>query len=174
MIFRNQGIEGGCTHYFWKDTVPMLSKPGNTCICAHTQVYLHICCCSVAKSCLILCDPTDCSSPGFSVLHYLLGFFKFMSIESVMLSNNLTLCCPLLLCLQSFPASGSFPVSWCFTSSGQSFRASASVLPMNIQGWFSLGLTDLISLQSKGLSRVWSSTNIQKHQFTLNMTTGKP
>ena len=151
MIFRNQGIEGGCTHYFWKDTVPMLSKPGNTCICAHTQVYLHICCCSVAKSCLILCDPTDCSSPGFSVLHYLLGFFKFMSIESVMLSNNLTLCCPLLLCLQSFPASGSFPVSWCFTSSGQSFRASASVLPMNIQGWFSLGLTDLISLQSKGL-----------------------
>ena len=166
MIFRNQGIEGGCTHYFWKDTVPMLSKPGNTCICAHTQVYLHICCCSVAKSCLILCDPTDCSSPGFSVLHYLLGFFKFMSIESVMLSNNLTLCCPLLLCLQSFPASGSFPVSWCFASGGQRIgaSASASVLQIFIQDWFPLGLIGWIFFQSKGLSRVFSNTTVQKHQ----------
>ena len=63
-------------------------------------------------------------------------------------------------CLQSFPASGSFPVSRHFTSSSQSTGASVSisVLPMNIQGWFSLGLTGLISLQSKGLSRVFSST----------------
>ena len=68
---------------------------------------------------------------------------------------------------QSFPASGSFPVSQLFTSSGQSFgtSASASVLPMNIQGWFPLGLTSLISLQSKRLSRVFSSTTFQKHQF---------
>jgi len=66
---------------------------------------------------------------------------------------------------QSFPASGSFPMSWLFASSGQSIGASASVLPMNIQGWFPLGLTDLISLRSKGLSRVFSSTTIQKYQF---------
>ena len=70
-------------------------------------------------------------------------------------------------CLQSFPASGSFPVSWSFTSGGQSIRASAlaSVLPVNIQGWFPLGLTGLISLLSKGLSRVFSSTTVRKHQF---------
>ena len=70
-------------------------------------------------------------------------------------------------CLQSFPASGSFPMSRLFVSGGQSIGASVltSVLPMNIQGWFPLGLTGLISLQSKGLSRVFSSTIIQKHKF---------
>ena len=70
-------------------------------------------------------------------------------------------------CLQSFPASGPFPVSWLLASGGQSIRASgsASVLPINIQGCFPLGLTDLISLLSKGLSRVLSSTTVQKHQF---------
>ena len=65
----------------------------------------------------------------------------------------------------SFPASGSFQMSWLFTSSGQSIRPSALVLPMNTQGWFPLGLTGFISLQSKGLSRVFSSTTIRKHQF---------
>ena len=70
-------------------------------------------------------------------------------------------------CLQSFPASGSFPVSHFFASGGQSIgvSASASVLPMNIQDGFPLGLTDWISLQSKGLSRVFSNTTVQKHQF---------
>ena len=68
-------------------------------------------------------------------------------------------------CLQSFLASGSFPMSWLFTSGGQSIEASASVLPVNSQGWFPLGLTGFISLQSKGLSEVFSSTTIQKHQF---------
>ena len=69
--------------------------------------------------------------------------------------------------LQSFPASGSFPRSRFFTSGGQSIgvSASASVLPMNIQYWFPLGLTGLISLQSKGLSRVFSNNTVQKHQF---------
>ena len=70
--------------------------------------------------------------------------------------------------LQSFQISGSFPVSWLFTSGGQCIAASGStiVLSMNIQGWFSsLGLTDLISLLSKGLSRVFSNTTVQKHQF---------
>ena len=70
-------------------------------------------------------------------------------------------------CLQPFPASGSFPMSQFFASGGQSIRvsASASVLPMNIQGWFHLGFTGWISLQSKGLSRVFSNTTVQKHQF---------
>ena len=74
---------------------------------------------------------------------------------------------PFFSCLQSFPASGCFPMSQLFTSGGQSIRASASasVLLMNIQGWFPLGLTGLISLLSKGLLRVFSSTTIQKHQF---------
>ena len=70
-------------------------------------------------------------------------------------------------CLQSFPASGSFPMNQFSASSGQSIgaSASASVLPMNTQDWFPLGLTDLISLQYKGLSRVFSNTTVQKHQF---------
>ena len=74
---------------------------------------------------------------------------------------------PISSCLQSFPASGSFPVSPLFTSSSQSIRASASAsaFPMNIQDWFPLGLTDLISLLSKGLSRVFSNTTVQKHLF---------
>ena len=70
-------------------------------------------------------------------------------------------------CLESFPASGSFPMSQCFPSGGQRIGvfALASVLPMNIQDWFPLGLTGLISLQSKGLSRVFSNITVQKHQF---------
>ena len=72
---------------------------------------------------------------------------------------------PFSSCLQSFPASGSFLMGWLFESGGQSIgaSASASVLPMNIQGWFPLGWTGLISLHSKGLSRVFSSTTVQKH-----------
>ena len=71
---------------------------------------------------------------------------------------------PFSFCLQSFPASGSFPVSCLFTSDGQSIRASvsASALPMNIQDWFPLRLTSLMSLLSKGLSRVFSSITVQK------------
>ena len=73
---------------------------------------------------------------------------------------------PFFSCLQSFPASGSFPMSQFFTSGGQSIGAlvSASVFPVNIQDWFPLGLTGLI-LQSKGLSIIFSSTTVQKHQF---------
>ena len=69
--------------------------------------------------------------------------------------------------LQSFPASGSFPMSQFFTSGGQSIgvSASTSVLPMNIQDWSPLGWTGWISLQSKGLSRLFSNTTVQKHQF---------
>ena len=67
--------------------------------------------------------------------------------------------------LLSFPASGSFLMSQLFTSGGQSIGASGSVLPMNIQDWFPLGLTGLISLQSKGLSSVFSNTTVRKHHF---------
>ena len=69
--------------------------------------------------------------------------------------------------LQSFPAPGSFQISQFFTSSGQSIgiSASASVLPVNMQDWFPLGWTSWLSLQSKGLSRVFSNTTVQKHQF---------
>ena len=73
---------------------------------------------------------------------------------------------PFSSCLQSFPASGSFPMSQFFTSGGQSIRASSSVLPMNIQDSFPLGWTGLISLLSKGLSRVFSHTTARKHQLT--------
>ena len=66
-------------------------------------------------------------------------------------------------CLQSFPASGSFQMSQLFTSGGQSTGVAASVLPVNIQGWFPLRLTGVISLLSKGSSRIFSSTTIQKH-----------
>ena len=66
-------------------------------------------------------------------------------------------------CLQFFPVSGSFPMSRLFTSAGQSFGASSSASVL--QGWFPLGLTDLISLQSKGLSRVFSNTTVQRHWF---------
>ena len=74
---------------------------------------------------------------------------------------------PFFSCLQSFPASGSFPVSQFFASGGQSIRvlSSTSVLPMNTQDWSPLGWTGWISLQSKGLPRVFSNTTVQKHQF---------
>ena len=105
----------------------------------------------------------NCGMPDFPVLHYLPEFLKLMSIELVMPSNHLILCCHLLSCPKSFLASGSFPMSRLFTSGGQSVRTSAStsVLPMNIWGLFPLKSTGLISLQFKGLSRVFCSTTTQ-------------
>ena len=120
-------------------------------------------CSSVTQSCPTFCYPMDCSTPGFLVHHQLPEFIQTHVIESMMPFNNFMLCCPLLLQLQSFPASGSFPMNQFFASDGHSIgnSASASVLPINIQGWFPLGLTCLISLQSKGLSRVFSSTTVR-------------
>ena len=94
------------------------------------------------------------------------SFFQLISIELVMSSNHLILCCNHLFCLQSFPISGSFPVSQFFTSGGQSIGVSATALvfPMNIQDWFPLGLTGWIALHSKRYSRVFSTT-VQNHQF---------
>ena len=95
------------------------------------------------------------------------SLLKFMSIESVMSSNQLILCHPLLLLPSIFPSIRVFSNESLFASGGQTIgvSASASVLPMNIQYWFPLGMTGWISLQSKGLSRVFSSTTVQKHQF---------
>ena len=93
------------------------------------------------------------------------SLLKLMSIESMMPSNHLILCCPFLLLPSIFSSiSGSFPISWLFTSGGQSIgtSASASVHLMNIQGWFLLELTALISLLSKGPSRVCSSTIVKE------------
>ena len=95
------------------------------------------------------------------------SLLKLMSKESVMPCNHLILVIPFSSHLQSFAASGSFPMSWLFASGGQStgVSASASVLPMNIQDWFLSGWTGWISLQSKELSRVFCNTTVQKHQF---------
>ena len=122
---------------------------------------------SVAQSFLTLSDPMDCSRPGFPVQTNSWSLLKLMSIKLVMPSNHLILCHPLLFGLQSFPASGSFPMSQLFTLGGQSIgvSASASVLPRNFQGWFPLGLTGWISLQSKGLLRIFSNTTLLKHHF---------
>ena len=100
----------------------------------------------------------DCSMLGSSALHCLPEFAQIHVHWASDVSSTLS---SFIFCLQSFPASGCFPMSRIFASGGQSIRASASasVLPMNIQGWFPLGLTGLISLQSKALSRVFSSTN---------------
>ena len=129
----------------------------------HYIAYSH--CWSVTKSCITHCDPMDWSTPGSPVLHYLLEFPHIcvcLVIDAIQPSYPLSPLSP-----QSSPASGSSSMSWLFTSGCQSIGASASVsvLSMNIQGWFPLGLTGLISLLSKGLSRVFSSTTIWKHQF---------
>ena len=100
--------------------------------------------------------------PSFTLSQSLI---KFMSIDLMRLSNHLILYRPFLLLPSVFPASESFPMSRLFTSGGQSTGASALVLPMNIQNWFPLELTGLISLQSKELSRVFSTTTVWKHQF---------
>ena len=123
----------------------------------------YVCCWSVIELCPTLCNPMDCSMSGPSVLHYLPNLLRFMPFELVMQSNHLILCCPVLLLPSIFPSIRVFSkesnlrIRWYW-----SFSISSSV---NIQGWFPLRLTGLISLLSKGLSRVLSSTIIWKHPF---------
>ena len=123
------------------------------------------CCCSVAQSCLTLCKAHGLQhtrlacpspSPGVCSNSSPWSWWCHPTISSSVIPFSH---------LQSFPASGSFPMSQLFTSGGQSIGASASVLPVNIQGWFPLGLTGLISLLSKGFSRAFSNTTIWKHHF---------
>ena len=100
--------------------------------------------CSVTKSCLTLCDPMDCSMPGFPVLPPFSGACsQFCPLSQWFHPTLSSFVIP--FCFPSFPASGSFPVSWLFASGGQSIRASVSVLPVNTQCWFPLGLAGLIS-----------------------------
>ena len=135
---------------------------------AAKQAVHSLFCGSVAQSRLTLHDPIDCSNTRLLC----------PSLSLRVCSNSCPLsrwCQPTISssathfssCSQSFPAWRSLPVSQLFASSGQSIRASVStsVLPMNIQDWFPLGWTGLISLQSTGLSRVFSSTTVRKHQF---------
>ena len=117
---------------------------------------------SVTQSCPTLCNSMDCNTPVLPVRHQLLEFIKLMSMELMMPSNHLILCCPLLLPPSIFPSIRVFSnESVLHISIGVS--ASASVLPMNIQDWFPLGWTSWISLQSKGLTRVFSNTTVQRH-----------
>ena len=122
---------------------------------------------SVAQSCPILCNPTDCSTPGLHVHHQLWNLLKFMSIESVMPSNHLILCHPLLLLSSVFPSIRVFtnesvlhirwPKYWSF---------SFNISPSNeYSGLSSFRRHRLDLLVSKGLSRVYSNKTVQKHQF---------
>ena len=123
-------------------------------------------CCSVTQSCLTFCDPMDCSIPGFPVLYHLAELAQ-THIHWIGDANHLILRCPLLLLPSIFPSIRVFsnesalhirwPKYWCF-----SFNISPS---NNTQDLSPLGWTGWISLQSKGLSRVFSSTTVQKHQF---------
>ena len=105
---------------------------------------------SVAQSCPTVCNPTECSMPGFSVLHQLLDLAQTHITESVMPSNHLILYRPLLLLPSIFPIIRTFLMSKFFTSVGQSIgaSASASVFPVNIQGWFPLELSIQGTLKS--------------------------
>ena len=117
---------------------------------------------SVAHSCPTLWDAMDCSMSGFPVHHQLSELAQTHVHPTILFSVI-----PFSPCLQSFPASGSFSMCQLFASDGQSIgvAASASVLPVNIQDWFPIGWTVWISSLSKGLSRVFSNTTVQKHQF---------
>ena len=123
------------------------------------------CYCSVAKSCPTFCDPRG---RQHAMLPYALPSPTVCSIScslSWWCHPTISSSVALFSCPQYFPASGSFLVSQLFLADGQSIGASSSVLPKNIQGWFPLVLTDLISLLSKELWRVFSSTTKLKHQF---------
>ena len=122
---------------------------------------------SVTQSCPTLCDPMDCRMPGFTVHHQLTKLAQthvHRVGDAIQPSHPLSSTSPPVFSLSEHQ-SGSFPVSQFFTSGGQSIgaSASASVLPMSIQDRFPLGWTGWISLQSKGLSRVFSNTTVQKH-----------
>ena len=139
---------------FW--TIPWTVEPDGLQFLGLQRVHIgsvYILTCSVAQSCPILCDPVNCSTPALSITN---SQWCHPTISSSVI--------PFSSCPQSFPGSGSFPKSQLFLSGGQSIgasaSASASVLPMNTQDWSPLGWTGWISLQSKGLSRVFSNTTV--------------
>ena len=141
----------GLSYSFHDQHLVPLDKKGGVAVQSLSRVSLFV-------------TPKDCSMPGFPVLHCLPKFAQTHVGDAIQPSHPVF---PFSSCPQSFPASGTFLMSQLFVSGGQSIGASASesVLPMNIQDWFPLGLTDLIFLQSKGLSRVFSSTTVWKCQL---------
>ena len=131
------------------------------------RFHSHLIFSSVAQSCLTLCDLGDCCTPGFPVHHQLPEFTQthvHWVGDAMQPSHPLSYPSPPVFNLAQHQ--DLFKCQF-FASSGQSIgvSASASILPMNIQDWFPLGLTGWISLQSKGLLRVFSNTTVQKHQF---------
>ena len=125
------------------------------------------CCCSVAQSSPTLCNPMDCSTSGLPVLHHLMELAQTCPLSwwcHPAISSSVV---PFSSCLQSFPAPGSFPMSQLFASGGQNIGASdsASVLLMNIQDCFPLGLTDLISLWYRDSQESSPTPQLKKHHF---------
>ena len=122
---------------------------------------------SVAQSCRTLCDPMNRSMPGLPTHHHLQSSLRLTSIKSVMPSSHRILVVPFSSCPQSLPASEFFPMSQLFAWGGQSTGASAtaSFLPKKSKGWSPSEWTGWISLQFNGLSRVFSTSTVQKHQF---------
>ena len=123
------------------------------------------CCFWVTQSCPTLCDPVTAACQASQCFTISWNLIKLYPLSHWCHPTTSSSVASFSSCPQSFPASGSLSVSWLFMPSDQSTGASALVLPMNIQDWFPLGLTGLVSLQSKGLSRIFSSTTVQKNRF---------
>ena len=123
-------------------------------------------CCSFPKPCPTLCDPMDCSTPGFPSFTLSSSLLKLMSTESVMPSNHLILCQPFSFCLQSFPVSIFSSELACHLSWPKYGNFGFSISPSNeYSGFISFRIDWFDSLLSKRVSRVFSSTTVQKHQF---------
>ena len=148
--------------FFWPVILWQIFSPTPCLIFLMVSLKSIVVCCSATKSCPTLCDPMDCSMPGLPVLHYLPEFtlthVHWVS-DATQISHPLS---PPSLALNLSQYQDFFPVSRLFASGAKvlGVSASASVLPMNIQGWCPLGLTGWISLLSKGLSRVYSNTTV--------------
>ena len=136
---------------------------------ASNVLFLIVVAVLVAQLCPALCDPMDCHKPGSPVHHQLpeLAQTHVHRVGDAIQQSHPFSVIPFSSYLQYFPASGSFPMSQFFPLGSQSTgaSASASVLPINIQDWFSLGWIGWITLRSEGLSRVFSNTTDQKHKF---------
>ena len=139
-----------------------------TCHTGQMLSHKGCCCYSVTKSHMTLCNPMGCSTPGFPVLHYLPEFVQTHVHWVSLPSNHLNLCgppSPFALNLSQLQGLFQWVGSSYQVAKVLELQLQYSILPMNIQDWFPLGLTGLISLQSKGLLRVFSSTTVGKHQF---------
>ena len=172
VLFSSSSLRAPSWHpkFSWK-LIRLLLDAGLSICCVS---YRTLCCLRTGLYLLLFPHwvKSDSATPRTAVRQAALSstvsrsLLKLMCIESVMPSTISSSVAPFSFCLQYFSASGSFPVSQ-FSSDGHRTGASASVsvLPVNIQDWSPLGLTGWISLQSKGLSRVFSNTTVQKHQF---------